>query len=128
MTTRRIAWKQDRAPWAGEFQGTEFGSEVSIIFTSIDRSGEGPELHRHPYSETFIVRSGTVVFSDGISSFEASAGEIVVVPAGVPHGFSCKGEHAEMVDIHASPRFVTEWLAEPAESTSLDPPEATSLH
>jgi quercetin dioxygenase-like cupin family protein len=102
MTARRIAWTQDQALWRGELQGAEFGSEVSIIFNRIDRPGEGPELHRHPYSETFIVRRGTVVFSGGMSTFEASAGEIVVVPAGVPHRFTCKSEQVEMVDIHAS--------------------------
>lgn len=117
MTARHITWTPDQASWRGEFQGAEFGSEVSIIFNRLDRPGEGPELHRHPYSETFIIRRGTVVFSDGISSFEASAGAIVVVPAGVPHRFTSKGEHVEMIDIHASRAFDTEWLNQPAESS-----------
>lgn len=99
----------------GEFQGLGFGSQVSIIFTCLDRPGGGPALHRHPYSETFIVRKGTVTFSDGISSFEASAGEIVVVPPGAPHRFTGKSDEVEMIDIHASPSFITEWLAEGAE-------------
>lgn len=105
-----IEWTQGDAPWQGEFQGTGFGSQVSIIFTRLDRPGGGPELHRHPYSETFIVRKGTVVFSDGISSFEASAGRIVVVPPGAAHKFTGKSEEVEMIDIHASSRFITEWL------------------
>ncbi|TCR67520.1 cupin domain-containing protein [Bosea sp. BK604] len=117
MTARHITWTRDQASGRGEFEGAEFGSEVSIIFTRIDRPGEGPELHRHPYSETFIIRRGTVVFSDGISSFEASAGAVVVVPAGVPHRFTSKSEHLEMIDIHASGNFVTEWLDRPTESS-----------
>lgn len=110
MTAKRIAWTDRTTPWQGEFQGFGFGSEVSIIFTHLDRPGGGPKLHRHPYAETFIVRKGTVIFSDGTASFEASAGDIVVVPEGVPHMFTGKSGEVEMIDIHASRRFVTEWL------------------
>jgi len=87
---------------------------VSIIFTRVERPGGGVALHRHPYAETFLVRQGTVVFSDGLGSFEASAGEIVVVPAGMAHGFTAKDAPVEMIDIHASPAFVTEWLDAPS--------------
>lgn len=110
MVVRSIAWTRDRAPWRGEFQGAALGSEVSIIFSSLEHAGEGPQLHRHPYSETIVVRRGTVIFSDGSGSFEASAGEIIVVPAGVPHRFISKSDHVEMIDIHANSSFVTEWL------------------
>jgi mannose-6-phosphate isomerase-like protein (cupin superfamily) len=35
----------------------------------------------------------------------------VVVPAGVPHGFANSGDgQLRQVDVHASGRFVTEWL------------------
>jgi hypothetical protein len=34
----------------------------------------------------------------------------VVVPAGIAHGFTGKSGRVEMIDIHASPRFNTEWL------------------
>ncbi len=110
MQARQETWTTDPARWSGEFQGTALHSAVSIIFTRMDRAGAGPALHRHPYAETFLVRRGTVVFSDGVGSFEASAGEIVVVPAFMPHGFMAKHGPVEMIDIHASPVFVTEWL------------------
>lgn len=110
MTAKIIAWTDGTVAWQGEFQGRGFGSEVSIIFTCLDRPGGGPKLHRHPYSETFIVKKGTVIFSDGASNFEASAGQIVVVPPGTPHRFTSKSDEVEMIDIHASRRFITEWL------------------
>lgn len=116
---RRVAWARDGTPWRGEFQGAVLGSEVSIIFSSLDRAGEGPKLHRHPYSETFIIRRGTVIFSDGIGSFEASAGEIVVVPAGAPHRFISKSDHVEMINIHSNSTFVTEWLEKVKSSPAL---------
>lgn len=109
MQNRTITWADPGKPWTGEFQGAEAGSGVSIIFNSL-RGGAGPRLHRHPYPETFLVRRGTVIFSDGVSEFEAREGQIVVVGAGVPHRFAAKSDEVEMVDIHASRRFVTEWL------------------
>jgi mannose-6-phosphate isomerase-like protein (cupin superfamily) len=114
MTTTGIKLTEATAQLAGEFQGHGLGSDVSIIFTQLDHPGGGPALHRHPYSETFIVRRGTVIFSDGSTTLEAAAGQIVVVPPLTPHRFTGKTDVAEMIDIHASPRFITEWLSEPA--------------
>lgn len=112
MRARHMIWKTADSPWHGEFDGTSLGSEISIIFTRLDRVGCGPDLHRHPYSETFIVRQGTVIFFDGTTEIEASAGEIVVIPPGTPHRFAAKTGAVEMIDIHASGRFVTEWLSD----------------
>lgn len=110
LAVKCITWTTGAAPWTGEFQGGGSGSGVSIIFNHFARTGGGPKLHRHPYSETFLVRKGTVLFSVGTSSFEASAGQIVVVPPGIPHGFTGASDGVEMIDIHASPGFITEWL------------------
>lgn len=110
MTIRRMTWTAKVSPWHGEFQGSRLKSDVSIIFNNLKRPGEGPRLHSHPYSETFIVRRGAVIFFDDTSVFEATAGEIVVVPAGTPHKFITKSEDVEMLDVHASPDFITEWL------------------
>ena len=110
MKARSIASTKDDAPWQGEFQGQDFGSDVCIIFNAFDRAGEGPNLHSHPYSETFIVRKGTVRFVVGTSSLDVSAGHIVVVPPQTPHRFTSLSDAVEMIDIHASPRFITEWL------------------
>ena len=96
--------------WSGEVEGRSIGSEVSIIFNTLAVCGEGPGLHRHPYAETFILRKGIVTFVIGEEVIEARAGQILVAPAGVAHSFRAKSERVEMIDIHASPRFVTEWL------------------
>ncbi len=110
MQARQTIWTSDPARWTGEFEGAGLQSGVSIIFTRLDQVGEGAALHRHPYAETFIVRRGTVAFTDGISRFEAASGQIVVVPAGMAHSFAATSDEAEMIDIHASPTFITEWL------------------
>ncbi|WMT86959.1 cupin domain-containing protein [Pelagibacterium sp. 26DY04] len=97
--------------WHGEWEEPDSGSGVSIIFNRSEAIGYGPQLHTHPYAETFIVRSGTVRFTLGETTHVAKAGNIVVAPAGVPHRFENLGpEPLEMIDIHASPNFVTVWL------------------
>jgi len=68
-------------------------------------------LHRHPYEEVFLVQEGTATFTAGDETIEVSGGQVVVVPAGVAHGFVNSGSgRLRQVDMHASERFVTEWL------------------
>jgi mannose-6-phosphate isomerase-like protein (cupin superfamily) len=70
-----------------------------------------PKLHRHPYEEVFVVQEGHATFTAGEETIEASGGQVVVVPAGLPHKFVNSGTtRLRQVDIHASDRFVTEWL------------------
>ena len=60
-----------------------------------------------------MVQEGTVTFTAGEEVIEAGAGQVVVVPAGVPHKFVNSGTGPlRQVDIHASDRFITEWLEE----------------
>ena len=73
--------------------------------------GGGPKLHRHPYEEVFLVQKGNATFTAGEETIEVGGGQVVVVPAGVPHKFVSSGEERlRQVDIHASDRFDTEWL------------------
>jgi mannose-6-phosphate isomerase-like protein (cupin superfamily) len=95
---------------ANEVQGHNHGAAVSIIVVDAP-PGSGPKLHRHPYEEVFVVQEGTVTFTAGDETIEAKGGQLVVVPAGVPHKFANTGKgRLRQVDIHASDRFVTEWL------------------
>jgi mannose-6-phosphate isomerase-like protein (cupin superfamily) len=95
---------------ANEVQGHNYNAAVSIIVIDAP-PGSGPKLHRHPYEEVFVIHEGTVTFTAGDETIEAKGGQVVVVPAGVPHKFTNTGEgRLRQVDIHASDRFVTEWL------------------
>jgi quercetin dioxygenase-like cupin family protein len=90
--------------------GADHGATVSLI---LDRSqpGEGPRLHRHPYDETWVVQEGSLTFTAGETEYQAAPGDVIIVPPDVPHKFVNDGpERASLVCIHASPRFVTEWL------------------
>lgn len=95
---------------ASRFDGHEHGAGVSF-FLSRNAPGTGPDLHRHPYEETFIVQGGRVRFIVGEETVEAGAGEIVVVPPGTPHKFISLGPGRLLqISIHPVARMETEWL------------------
>jgi quercetin dioxygenase-like cupin family protein len=94
---------------ASTFDGHEHGAQVSF-FLSHNKPGTGPRLHRHPYEETFIVEAGEVLFTVGESTVEASAGDILVVPAGTPHKFVSRSAAHRQVSIHPVARMETQWL------------------
>ena len=77
--------------------------------------GRGPSLHTHPYDEILIVQEGRGTAVVAGKELELEAGDVVIVHANEPHSFTNTGEaNLRQVDIHLSPRFVTEWLEEGA--------------
>ena len=94
-----------------EFEGRHHG-DAGASFIVVDAPpGSGPKLHKHPYEEIFVVQEGTVTFTAGDDVIEAHGGQVVVVPAGVPHKFVNSGPgRARHIDIHTSQRMITEWL------------------
>lgn len=103
--------KQDELAVRGEFEGYEHGG-TGISMNFVDAApGSGPSLHRHDYDEVFVVQEGQATMTAGDRELVVSAGDIVVVPAGQPHAFVNSGEGPlRQIDIHLSPRYVTEWL------------------
>ncbi|GAA1851921.1 cupin domain-containing protein [Myceligenerans crystallogenes] len=102
--------EQDQLP-GGNLEGYLHGSSVSMIFERDAPPGFGPRLHRHPYDETFVLRSGRALFTVGDEQIEAVGGQILVARAEVPHKFEVVGpEPYNAVHIHAGDRFETEWL------------------
>jgi mannose-6-phosphate isomerase-like protein (cupin superfamily) len=92
------------------FEGEHHGSGVSFFLVN-NEPGAGPDLHRHPYSETWIVRAGKARFTADGDDLEAGPGDIVVVGSETPHKFkNIGGERLDVICIHASPRMVQEAL------------------
>jgi mannose-6-phosphate isomerase-like protein (cupin superfamily) len=88
------------------FEGEPYGSQVSF-FLVYNAPGEGPDLHTHPYSETWIVRSGRARFTADGDDIDAGPGDIVVVGPETPHKFKNAGdERLDVICIHASPRMI----------------------
>ncbi|HEX2416199.1 MAG TPA: cupin domain-containing protein [Thermoleophilaceae bacterium] len=106
------SWRPAPGESAGLFEGGAHGSDVS--FCVVDAAaGEGPALHSHPYSETFLVQAGRARFEINGRELHAVAGDVVVVAAEDVHAFRAEGpERLRMVAIHASPRVESSWLEE----------------
>lgn len=104
-------WSESPDQWLGEIECGPHGANLCLIFNRIEQPGGGPRLHSHPYAETFIIREGRGLFTIGDQEIEAVAGQILVVPAGVPHKFTNLGPGAlESIDIHERGTFETKWL------------------
>jgi mannose-6-phosphate isomerase-like protein (cupin superfamily) len=98
---------------ARELVGDDYGGiPASVIFVDADPGG-GPSLHKHRYAELFFVIEGEATFTDGVEERVVRVGEAVIVSADQPHAFVNSGTgRLRQIDVHLSPRFVTEWLSE----------------
>jgi mannose-6-phosphate isomerase-like protein (cupin superfamily) len=105
------AGEQERSPGGTvRFEGEAHGSGVSFFLVN-NNPGEGPDLHRHPYSETWIVRSGKARITADGEDIEAGPGDIAVVGPETPHKFKNIGtDRLDIICIHSSPRMVQEAL------------------
>jgi len=105
---------RDELPFDGntyEFEGIQHQeTEVSFIWVDM-KPGGSVRLHKHPYKEIFIIQEGIATFTVGSNTLEVFAGQVVIVPAEVPHKFSnANTQQLRQVDIHVSKEFITIWL------------------
>jgi mannose-6-phosphate isomerase-like protein (cupin superfamily) len=92
------------------FEGEPHGSGVSMFLVN-NEPRAGPDLHKHPYSETWVVRSGKARLTADGEDFEAGPGDMAVVGPETPHKFKNIGtERLEIICIHASPWIIQEEL------------------
>ena len=91
-----------------EFEGEAYGASVSFILVDMP-SGEVVGLHIHPYAEIFIVQEGHAAYTVGSATIDVVAPRTLIGPANVPHGFTNVGDaRLKQVDIHLSPKFITD--------------------
>ena len=105
---------RDDLPYDGntyDFQGVQVpGTDVSFIWVDMPPGGR-IRLHKHPYQEIFIIQEGWATFTVGYATLEAHAGQIIIVPAEVPHKFmNLSNTQLKQIDIHVNKEFVTHWL------------------
>ena len=96
-----------------EFEGIQY-QDTAVSFIWVDMLPGGTiRLHKHPYKEIFILQEGVSTFTVGSETLEAHAGQVIIVPADMPHKFSNFGnQRLRQVDIHVNKQFVTHWLEE----------------
>src|SRR2546429_5688468 len=93
-----------------ECEGKEYGAGLTLILVNVE-TGHGPNLHRHPYEEIFVVHAGTGRFVVDEAVVHGSAGDIVVAPAGAAHRFINSGsDRLQLTAVHHNANFVTQWL------------------
>jgi mannose-6-phosphate isomerase-like protein (cupin superfamily) len=94
-----------------EFEGLDYeDSAVSFIWVDMPPGGI-VRLHKHPYKEIFIIQEGVSTFTVDTTTLEAVAGQIIIVPADVPHKFANNGDgQLKQIDIHVNREFITDWL------------------
>jgi quercetin dioxygenase-like cupin family protein len=86
------------------FLGEQHGSSVSFYVVD-GAEGSGPGPHTHPYDETFVVLEGGATFTVDGQDIEATAGTVIVVPAGAVHAFTIGPEGMRSANIHPRPRM-----------------------
>lgn len=102
-------------PGGRSFVGADHGGLPISLFLVDVPPGSGPTLHRHPYSEIFVINEGRADFHVGDSSLTARAGDILIAPAGVAHSFTSASEdQLRLTAIHTASRIETEWLTSDA--------------
>ena len=94
-----------------EFEGIHYqATEISFIWVDMPYGGK-IRLHKHPYKEIFIIQEGVATFTVGSETLEAHAGQIIIVPAEIPHKFmNLSDRQLKQIDIHVNREFITEWL------------------
>lgn len=112
--------RKEDLPFIGSshrFAGEDHANVGISMFLVEAMPGRGAPLHRHEYDEVILIQEGTsrVVAGDEIRA--ASAGEIIVIKAGTPHGFVNAGSGVlRQTDIHLAPQF---------NQTNLDPTQTS---
>lgn len=95
-----------------EFEGEPYGAGMSFFLGNL-APGKGPGLHKHPYSETCRVFSGRAAMGVDGKEVIAGAGDVVVIGPATPRRSAGIGdERLDMVCVHASDRFIIEWLSD----------------
>ncbi|MDF1504975.1 cupin domain-containing protein [Roseisolibacter sp. H3M3-2] len=106
--------RQQDLPFRGsshQFVGAEQGDTGVSVFLFEGKPGSGPGPHRHPYDEIQFIREGRGRYVVEGATFEASAGDILVIKAGEVHSFTAIGDGPLVqLDVHLNPTFVQENL------------------
>lgn len=100
-------WLDTEKSLRGLLEGKGVNTNITLIRYVTDVVGEGPTLHVHPYDEIFTITEGRARFTVGDQIIDAEAGDVVLGPANIPHGYQNLGPgRLDSLDIHLS----SEWI------------------
>ena len=100
----KLAFKRNEADGEGSYS----------MFESLEQPGRSVALHRHPtFQETFIVLEGRFEFEVSGERRALEQGEMLVIPRGAPHGFTCTSRDAgRMLTISTPARVFEAFVAD----------------
>jgi quercetin dioxygenase-like cupin family protein len=88
----------------------EKGSTQLSVSEVLMEAGSTPPLHAHPTEETILIANGELEAYVGDETYTVTAGQFVLAPPGVKHGFANKsGKSALIYGIHPTPAVQTTW-------------------
>ena len=100
-------WQHQGQALRGLLEGKTLQTGITLLRYGTDVVGEGPTLHVHPYDEIFMINEGRARFTVGDRTIDAEAGDIVLGPANIPHGYQNLGPgRLDTLDIHLSPEWI----------------------
>ncbi|WP_306371105.1 cupin domain-containing protein [Nocardiopsis sp. CC223A] len=112
VTSRAIPFAEiaiGEARRTGLFEGRRYGSGITFFLVDND-PGQGPGLHRHPYTETWTVLEGEATITIGEERVVARAGDTAVCGPNVWHGFVNTGTgRLRLMGVHASDTLIQEF-------------------
>jgi quercetin dioxygenase-like cupin family protein len=90
------------------FAGAEHGAEVCVVLLDA-APGDQQEAHVHPVEEVVVVQQGAAIFFLGARQARiVRAGEVVRIPAAVPHRWVVAGDRRLVaVAVHGAAEIVT---------------------
>lgn len=88
----------------------ERGSVQLTVSEVVMEPGSAPPLHFHPTEETILIAEGQLEAYVGDETYQVSAGQMVLAPPGVKHGFANKTDKRALIyGIHPTPSVQTTW-------------------
>ena len=92
---RTVWFLNDRITF--QLMRAESAAGVCIMLTQVTRNDAPPWHIHHAEDEVFHIVAGEVRFRVGDTDLVATAGQTVLAPCGVPHGFRVMSDRAEML-------------------------------
>ena len=100
-------WLSPGPALRGLLEGKNLQTNITLLRCATHVAGEGPTLHVHPYDEIFVITEGRARFTVGDKTIDADAGDVVLGPANIPHGYQNLGPgRLDSLDIHLSPEWI----------------------
>ena len=88
------------------------------VYVHTHHPGEQADAHTHAEDHVLVMRSGTMRWSVEGQTVDATAGTVIVAPAGVPHSFEVIGDEPVNLLCIESPNPELDPTREPAPQTT----------